>query len=63
MNIAEITPSSPLRYGDDVKIKNKNSKYANLVGKIVDINNISANVQFKGMKRPVVIILDALERI
>lgn len=61
MKVDEISKSR-LQYGDLVKTKRTDSKLSNLVGKIVEISTVSAQVKFEGMKKPQLIMLDALER-
>lgn len=61
MKVDEIT-DSPLRYGDEVKIKDAGSKYSGLIGKVVEITSLSAKVKFDEMKKPMTIMLTALEK-
>lgn len=57
-----ISSAPSLKYGDNVKMKDKNSKYRNITGKITNIAPLSAVVKFEGIKKTVSIMLDALER-
>ncbi len=52
-----------LRYGDSVKIKNSESRYFNIVGKVIKINSIVALVKFECIKQPVNIMRTCLELI
>lgn len=61
--ISDPEPASPLQYGDMVQIKSKNSKYSGIPGKIVGISSLNATIRFKGIKKTMSIMLDALERI
>ncbi len=62
MKISDIS-NTPLGYGDKVKIKDDNSKYTNIEGKIVNISSNSAGVKFEGIKKVITIMLPALEKI
>ena len=62
MKVDEIC-KPPLRYGDEVKVKNKDTRLSEMVGKIVGINSISASVKFEGSKKAQLIMLNALERV
>jgi len=61
--VSDPDPDIPLRYGDMVQMKGKDSKYSGIPGKIVDISSLSANVKFEGIKKAMSVMLDALERI
>jgi len=61
MKLSDISESI-LQYGDNVKVKDINSKYADLRGKIININSSSASVKFDEIKKPMTIMLTALEK-
>lgn len=61
MKLNEVA-GTPLQYGDRVVHVDKDSMYAGQVGKIREINNISASVLFEGAKKPVTIVLSGLQR-
>ncbi len=62
MKLSEI-PGPTLKYGDRVKIKDENSKYAGMEGKVVSVSSGSARIKFEGMKKPISVMIDALEGI
>lgn len=62
MKFDEIS-EPPLQYGDEVTTKNQDSRLTGLVGKIIDINSISAKVKFEEFKKPQLIMLNALEKL
>ncbi len=62
MHVSEILESS-LVYGDRVRTKDPESKLANIVGKITEISGVTAAVRFDNTKKPVRIMLSALEKI
>ena len=61
MKLSDLSEAA-LQYGDTVKVKDPNSKYVDLEGKIVNISSASAAIKFEGMKKPVTIMLGALEK-
>ena len=61
MKLGDVAPK-PLQYGDIVKHVDEDSKYAGQVGKIIDINRMTAAVIFNDAKKPVTIILNGLQR-
>jgi len=62
MKLSEL-PSPTLNYGDRVKIKDKNSRYTGIEGKVISVSPSSVAVRFEGIKKPVTIMPNALERI
>ncbi len=58
----EDVANKPLQYGDRAVHVDKDSMFAGQVGKITNINGISASVLFDGAKKPVLIVLDGLKR-
>lgn len=64
MKISELSElsESSLKFGDKVKIKDKNSRYAGNIGKIIQKSMFSATVKFEGIKKPVYMMLELLER-
>ncbi len=58
----EDVANKPLQYGDRVVHVDEDSMFAGQVGKIVDINSMSASVLFGGGKKPVLIVLNGLKR-
>ena len=61
MRLSDLSEAA-LQYGDTVIVKDTNSKFVGLKGKIINISSISAAVRFEGMKKPVTIMLGALEK-
>ncbi len=62
MRLSDISETM-LKYGDKVQIKDENSKYVDIEGKIIAINSFYAEVKFKGKKKAVSLMLDALEKL
>ncbi len=62
MRLSDISESQ-IQYGNSVTIKDANSKYSNMVGKVTKVNGVTAEVRFEGIKKPVAIMVDALEKI
>lgn len=62
MKLSDISGTS-LQYGDKVKVRDANSKYAGLEGKIVNISASSATVKFEGIKKAITVMVEALEKI
>jgi len=60
MRLSDLSESQ-IQYGSSVRVRDADSKYTNIVGKVVKLNGSTAEVRFEGIKKPVAIMVNALE--
>jgi len=60
MKLSDV--AQPLQYGDRVVHVDEDSKYAGLVGKIVEMKPSAAMVKWEFQKQPVMMTLNGLQR-
>jgi len=61
MKLKEVA-NKPLQYGDRVVHVDEDSKYAGLIGKIVEMNPSMAMVKWEFQNKPIAMTLNGLKR-
>ena len=63
MKLIELMENEILVYGDRVIYDDPDSKYAGMVGKIVETNGSTVKVKFSDVKKPIVTTTNSLKKV